>query len=104
MSDLSDEKLAELIAIYDEDAELVAFLRELQRHRASALPAVGDAERAKNAIRDEVGSQLCSWINGRRLCGEQMEEPGICMCELAAQAALSAAPSGDGRDGGVNGR
>jgi len=46
MSELNDEKLAELIAIYDEDAELVAFLRELQERRASALPRCGPQRKA----------------------------------------------------------
>lgn len=46
-------------------------------------------EKAKLAVRDEVGSQLCRWTSfGKRVCDVLSEGP--CLCRDAARAALAA--------------
>lgn len=48
-------------------------------------------EAAKTAIRDEIGSMLCCWIEGERKCQTAICRP--CLCETVAREALTAALS-----------
>ena len=65
---------------------------EAWNRRASALPAVGDVERLAKAVLAD-----CNWAKREQWCGCV-----DCKCILA-RTLLSAAPSGDGREGGEDG-
>jgi len=78
--------------------ETLYLARELQERRASALPAMGDDERMRNVAKkirlDALGRHpVTDWAQGFK---EAMLEMALWIEEAA-----SAAPSGDGRDGGV---
>lgn len=48
--------------------------------------------RATNAVRDEVGSMLCAWIEGRRVCRVEICKP--CLCGDVAAAVLGVLDEG----------
>jgi hypothetical protein len=49
-------------------------------------------QRVVEAVRDEVGSQLCRWTSfGKRVC--EVLPDGVCLCRDVARAALAVVDS-----------
>lgn len=90
----SPDNLRAIIASYREQAARIA---ELERDNAALKarldggPSEAMVQAARFAVRDEVGSQLCMFINfsGELVCGE--DHGGTCFCREVASAALKAA-------------